>query len=262
MTNQQNPELCTVAYQALRDVRSYVARSASRELAHDSLKFGEKDIKLKLDTELHELIQDSLSPLGLAVKSEEGDRGASESDELYWLIDPLDGSANFSRGLPNYCVSIALCKAAQPLAGFVYDCDRDLSVSSHSESGVCEPHESDGKQCPKSDNLEDAFLATGIPLATSNIRSEISLATKHFSAVKKVRMYGSACKSLLYTAEGRIDLYHERGIYLWDVAAGLSILESKGGKYHMEKNQFGGWNVTAARNESLIYKFLEISEGQ
>lgn len=182
-----------------------------------------RDIKLQLDTTSEEKIISSLqSQFDHPILSEEsGMNGQTTLNQPYWIIDPIDGTMNYSRNCPLACVSIALWVNSDPLFGIVYDFNRDELFSGIVGEGAWLneiPIQPSGVQ-----EKSSAILATGFPtyleLSQENLAEFISKVTEY----KKIRMFGTAALSLCYVACGRVDSYMEKNIKLWDVAAGVAI---------------------------------------
>src|SRR4051812_41590933 len=87
-----------------------------------------KDIKLDVDKKSHEIIMGKLRGSGIPILSEEGD-DVDIREGNFWVVDPLDGSLNFSRGIPLSSVSIALMEKGEPVLGVVYDFNREETFS-------------------------------------------------------------------------------------------------------------------------------------
>jgi myo-inositol-1(or 4)-monophosphatase len=191
-----------------------------------------RDIKLEADLILNRELTDRLSDTTDIQCMSEEDIGdpCIQNEESFWIVDPLDGSMNFSRKLPLYCVSVALWRGGSPVIGIIYDIERKTMYRA-----------SDGKATADNaairigqiEKPESAMLATGFPVLADFSRKSLHLFTSFSRRFKKVRMLGSAALSLAWVSEGRLDAYFERDIMLWDVAAGLAIVEAAGGEYMM-----------------------------
>lgn len=190
----------------------------------------DRDIKLEVDRESEELIRKKLKVSGFSVVGEEFG-GQFNEKGISWVVDPLDGTSNYFRGLDQCCVSIALINDGQVLIGVIYNFNTNELFSAYSGGGAyC-----NDKRITVSlvDRKKNASITTGFP-ASSPINSSADL-VKEFSKWKKVRMFGSAAMSCAYVASGRCDVYQEKGVYLWDIAAGICLVEEAGGKAVYEK---------------------------
>jgi myo-inositol-1(or 4)-monophosphatase len=163
---------------------------------------------------------------GDSILAEEG--GASGSGELTWVIDPLDGTTNFARGVPLYCVSIACVRDGEPILGVVYDPTRDELYTASAGSGAA----LNGRplQVSATPSLEESLLVTGFPYdirtnPDNNLRQYALFAVLSLG----VRRLGSAALDLAYVAAGRFDGFWEFRLSPWDFAAGALLVREAGG---------------------------------
>jgi myo-inositol-1(or 4)-monophosphatase len=182
-----------------------------------------RDIKLEADRESERRIMSLLASTGLSVLTEEtGAFGAQEG--LRWIIDPLDGTYNFFRGARELaCVSVALWEGMKPLLGVVY---RLGGVRQLIEGDVTRGQARLNGQTIRPSAIAEpaqAALATGFPVyldyGEDNLYRYVQ-AARHF---KKVRMLGSATLMSASVGMGQVDVYSEKSIKLWDIAAGAAI---------------------------------------
>ena len=191
-----------------------------------------RDIKLQLDVDAEKIIKEYLSLNSVfPILAEES--GISEKiDQLYWVVDPLDGTSNFLRNIPISCVSIALMNNLEPILGVIYDFNNNDLYFAHDES---QAYLNDAKIYVSSTALKsDATLVTGIPAKKNYLDEEFKNMIADFQSWKKIRMIGSAAMASVYVASGKADAYSENGIFLWDIAAGASIVKSAGGKVSLQ----------------------------
>jgi len=188
-----------------------------------------RELKTDSDVRMEEFLVDALSNLGLPILTEErGEIGRQDGTARRIVVDPLDGTVNYVRGLGPSAVSIAVCDGMIPLCGAVavypacdvawggrslgaYINDVVLNVSEIGDAG-------------------QGVLCTGFP-ARFSLDDEKAVA-KYVAGWKqyaKVRMLGAASVSLLQVAKGAAEAYAENDIMLWDVAAGLALVEGAGG---------------------------------
>ena len=203
------------------------------------------DIKLELDVRCQKLIENSLrSPFPeIALLGEEGVAGRAGSSQR-WVVDPIDGTVNFTYGIPHACVSIALqeqvgdAKQAgfedgyATVVGVVYDpfCDELWTAM---RGG---PAKLNGKviRVSKRRRLEESIVSIGFAKSRESLQRTLPYFNQLVHRVRKVRMMGAAALALTYVASGRFDAYIERGIRLWDIAAGGLIVERAGGEFWRE----------------------------
>lgn len=201
-----------------------------------------KDIKTEADIRMNECIIACLDATGIPVISEESDNDFKVIPDRCWVIDPLDGTYNFSRGYPTAGISISLWENNKPVIGVVADIYSGTIYSSSSAGAWL-----NGKVIQVSNiaDIKDAVLATGFPSGASYETSELMKFVSSVQTFKKVRAIGSASLMLSYVAAGVFDVYYEKDIYLWDVAAGLSLVKEAGGRIFYR-----------ARPESMKYEVL------
>lgn len=191
------------------------------------------DIKLELDKRSQTLIEALLLARypTHAIYGEEGMRGDAAS-EYQWVIDPIDGTVNFFYGIPHFCISIALRRAGTIIVGVIYDPMRDelWAVDEHTDSTL------NGLPIRVSDrtSLAEATMAVGFSKSIDTINDSLPLFLRMVRSAKKCRMMGSAALDMAYVATGRLDAYIEGQISLWDVAAGILLVQKAGGKVDIQ----------------------------
>jgi myo-inositol-1(or 4)-monophosphatase len=195
-----------------------------------------RDVKLAADVESEKLIRAQLgAATGLPVIGEElgGDPSLLSGGKPFWVVDPLDGTYNYLRGVPVCCVSIALMRGREFLLGVIHDFNRRETFSGGEGLGMFVDGE---KIVPAWERVASkATLQTG--LTTAQDYSEATLKEFFLTAqrFKKTRAIGSAATALAWVAAGRCDVYHETSIRLWDVAAGLALIRAGGGDYRIRE---------------------------
>ncbi|MFN7140335.1 MAG: inositol monophosphatase family protein, partial [Limisphaerales bacterium] len=183
------------------------------------------DIKLELDVRCQKLIERAFIKQfpDVAVLGEEGVAG-DENAESRWVIDPIDGTVNFTYGIPHCCVSIALQSRSlktgkyETTAGVVYDpfCDEMWTAL---RGG---PAKLNGRVIKVSSRkkLNEAIASIGFAKSKETMEQTLPYFNRLLPRIRKIRMMGAAALSLVYVASGRFDAYIEKGIRLWDIAAG------------------------------------------
>ena len=199
------------------------------------------DIKLDLDVRTQRLIHDALHRRfpQIGFLGEEGDSGELQG-EYRWVVDPIDGTVNFTYGIPHACVSIALQQRVdkipsgmadpyQSIVGLVYDpfCDEMWTAVRG------EPTRLNGKLTHVSDrsSLRECIISIGFGKLARNMDEGLPYFGRLIRRVRKVRMMGAAALGLAYVASGRFDAYIERGVRIWDIAAGSLLIECAGGEF-------------------------------
>jgi myo-inositol-1(or 4)-monophosphatase len=144
-----------------------------------------------------------------------------------WYIDPLDGTVNFSHGVPFFSVSIAFSVQGQMRYGVVYDPSRDELFSAEKERGAWLNGER--IQVSSTNELIRSLLVTGFPYdIRTNSRNNLAQFAALTMETQAVRRLGSAALDLCYVAAGRLDGYWELSLEAWDLAAGALIAEEAG----------------------------------
>ena len=213
----------------LKDLAISAARQAGGFLNQNKLEKKEvyqeegRDIKLIIDQDTEKLIRTSLEKTNIPILGEE--YGGEMSNERYWVIDPIDGTANYFRGLNECCVSIALMEGNEALIGVIYNFNNDQMYTAIKDHGA---FLNNTKIYVSDITLKSkASITTGFP-ASETIESSMNF-LENLKGWKKVRMFGSAALSCAYVASGKCDYYAEKGVYLWDIAAGICLVKEAGG---------------------------------
>ena len=187
-----------------------------------------KDIKLVADIEAETLIKAYLSSNSdIPILGEESGASVRDLGKIFWVIDPLDGTANYSRNIPICCVSIALISDLQPVIGVI----NDFNNNDMYEGSIETEAKLNNKKIMVNNNSKknESILLTGLPLLTDYSDDALLNMVRDFQLWKKVRMIGSAAMASVYVASGKADMYKEQGAFLWDIAAGASIVNAAGG---------------------------------
>ena len=155
---------------------------------------------------------------GHAILSEECGRGAGPKSDYLWVIDPLDGTVNFSRRIPLWGTSVALVHQGREIVGVIFDPVHDELFHAEEGKGAF----LNGKRIRVSDKspLSAAMIAFGFSSNEEWLRRGLAAAAQLPLAASKVRGLGSAVLHLAYVACGRMDGFFEFGINQWDIAAG------------------------------------------
>jgi len=212
-----------------------------------------KEVKAEVDTIIEKEIIKQLAQANLPILSEECGYLPNKFDSgYYFIIDPLDGTFNFVKELGPCAVSIALWDKNKPVFGVIYDLlTQHLTYGGAMFGAYCNEKKIN---VSSTENKEEASICTGFPVRF-DINSDESM--KGFCNMvrpyAKVRMLGSAAMSLNYVARGKSDVYSEKNIMLWDVAAGIAIVDGAGGVYKMDK-AFDQWSydVTVSNGHIVI----------
>ena len=195
-----------------------------------------KDIKLEADVIAENIIKEIIqSNSNYPILAEESGKSSESLGKIFWVVDPLDGTANYARNIPLCCVSIALIDNFTPVIGVIYDFNNnDLYEGSFEQAALLNNKQIKVSQTSKH---EDGILVTGLPNNTDYSDKAMLKMIKDFQGWRKVRMIGSAAIASVYVASGKADVYKEFGTYLWDVAAGAAIVNAAGGTASITNQQ-------------------------
>ncbi len=200
------------------------------------------DIKLDLDVRSQKLIESRLRGVypEAALLGEEGEAGAPDS-EYRWVVDPIDGTVNFAYTIPHACVSIALQEKGGRAASGAYE-DGYRTILAVVYDPFCNelwtataggPARLNSRIIRVSSRrkLAETIVSIGFAKSRENLEAMLPYFQHLVHRIRKIRMMGSAALALTYVATGRFDAYIERGIRIWDIAAGGLILECAGGEF-------------------------------
>jgi myo-inositol-1(or 4)-monophosphatase len=269
------------------------AARAAGKMMRDNLRSVKKineatrhDIKLELDVRCQKRIEKELRRAfpKIPILGEEGILGDPEAP-VRWVVDPIDGTVNFSYGIPHACVSIALQRRVsnaelrgpltsnghakletrsgkpennpfQSVVGVVYDpfCEELWTAVRGQRANL------NGTPIRVSTRgkLDEAIVALGFAKQRLTLNKMLPTFNGLIHRVRKIRIMGSAALALVYVATGRMDAYVEYGLRLWDVAAGGLIIESAGGEFWNEPVT-GEYTCQIIANNGLLRRKLESS---
>jgi myo-inositol-1(or 4)-monophosphatase len=187
-----------------------------------------KDIKLEADRKSEGILFAILQTTDIPILSEECGYVGMQKGGKRWIIDPLDGTANFWKGMRELsCVSVALWEDDVPILGVINRFQRKEVYSGVVGEGAWlneEPLSVSGVA-----HINEAVLATGFPVWRNYEAESLSKFIKRVQGFKKIRMLGSAAIMGAFVAAGKIDTYIEEQIMLWDIAASSAIVKAAGG---------------------------------
>ena len=196
-------------------------------VAHDIK--GRNDFVTAADKGSEALIRDRLAAAfpGDQFLGEESGGAGWDSDSV-WIVDPLDGTTNFIRGLPLFSVSIGRLRRGKAELGVIHDPVHDECFSGGAGLGAW--RNAHAIRCRPAPDLTGAFVATGFPFReVGRLEEYARLFTAVTRASQGVRRCGSAAIDLAWTACGRFTAFFEQGLSHWDIAAGWAIVEGAGG---------------------------------
>jgi len=226
MSKNYSKEIST-AIKAATEAGKYLSKNKN-EL--NILSSSEKrDTKLQADIYSENLIKEIINhDSNFQMLAEESGKSSQDLGKTFWVIDPLDGTANYNRDIPICCVSIGMVTDLKPVFGVIFDFNNDelyvgdcinkiatLNSETIGVSDIC--------------NKDEGVVVTGLPFNSDYSDTSLKKLVSDMQMWKKTRMIGSAAMASCYIASGKAEMYKEKGIYLWDIIAGAAIVESAGG---------------------------------
>jgi myo-inositol-1(or 4)-monophosphatase len=183
-----------------------------------------------VDKKAEEMIVDALRKIlpEAGFITEEGTATTTDIEGYNWIIDPLDGTANFVHGLPNYSVSLALAHGKDILVGVVYNvCYKDMFWAVKGGGA----YKNDTKiHVSAVNSLNQSLFATGFPYYKfEEIEKYIKILESLMQKTHGLRRLGSAAIDLAYVACGYFDGFYEYNLNSWDMAAGILLIKEAGG---------------------------------
>lgn len=207
----------------------------NRHRRNETVMVAAHDVKLKLDLECQAIALDVVRtdfPTHAILAEESADKGQPADDPhrspYTWIIDPIDGTVNFTHGLPWWCCSVAVTLDGTTVAGAVFAPAFDeLFTAARGAHSHC-----NGRPLSVSAvaTMKDAMVLTGLDQKMSTRMPRLSLFRDIADTVQKARVMGAAALDMCRVAAGQAEGYFESGIYTWDVAAASLIVEMAGGK--------------------------------
>jgi len=190
------------------------------------------------------------------ILAEESGQHERTDSEWEWVVDPLDGTNNYSQGLPIFCVSIGVRRRGITQVGVVYVPVLDELYTAMNGNGA----QMNGKQIhvSRKTKFEECILATGFPYDKGSVGPDLNNLNnvcRMLPQLRGLRRMGSAAYDLCCVASGTLDGYWELNIKPWDACAGELIVREAGGIVHpIRKDR----NISiCAGNEAIVSKLLE-----
>ncbi len=187
-------------------------------------KKGPKDFVTKTDKRVEKIIIDELtkSKKNYSFITEETGKILNKNRDIFWIVDPIDGTTNFLHGIPHFAISIALQIDGEIISGLIYDPIKNEIFYAEKNSGSF--MNNNRVRVSKKSNIDECLFATD-NYGIKKIYPKINL-----------RNTGCAALDLAYVGCGRFDGYFHNHINIWDIAAGKIIIEEAGGKVNNIKD--------------------------
>ena len=208
-------------------------------------KKGPKDFVTKTDKKVETILIDELtkSKKNFSFITEETGKILNNNKEVFWIIDPIDGTTNFLHGVPHFAISVALQQEGDIIIGLVYDPIKNEIFYAEKNNGAY--FNNNRIRVSNKSNIEDCLFSTNCE-GIQSVYPKLNL-----------RNTGCAALDLAYVGSGRFDGYFHNKINIWDIAAGKIIIEEAGGKVN-NINEFKIDKIDIrASNPNIYDKMLE-----
>ena len=207
---------------------------------------GPKDFVTKTDKRVEKIIIEELikSKKNYSFITEETGQILNNNKDIFWIIDPIDGTTNFLHGIPHFAISIALQQENEIVIGLVYDPIKNEIFFAEKNNGSY--INNNRIRVSKKSNLEECLFASN----SDGLRS--------IYPKLNLRNTGCAALDLAYVGCGRFDGFFHNKINLWDVAAGKIIIEEAGGKVNDISNYKINKIDIRAGNSYIYEKMVKI----
>ena len=256
---QNLQELTRLVCAIAREAGSYIRKERAafsldkveRKHAHDYVSYVDKGSEKLIVSRLREVLPEAGFITEEGTTKDDASAVNHQSSDVFWVVDPLDGTTNFIHGFAPYAVSIALCKGREIMIGVVYEIvgdecfyawkgggayvevrDKSLEVRGErlERRGERSEVRNEKRLEVSKSTINDALLCLQLPYNSDAYKPVITRLIQHYyGQVGSIRMIGSAAIALCYVAAGRLDAYAERYIGQWDYMAGaLIVMEAKG----------------------------------
>ena len=227
MTQDEERQLLAVAHEAAHAAAAELKQRYGRRQSGVRSKSGPTDLVSDADFAAEKEIRAVLADRrpGDAILGEEG--GATGDGDLRWVVDPLDGTINYLYEIPAFAVSVACEDASGTIAGVVVDPLRD-EVFAATRSGEATLNGAPIEVGDRPDSLELTMVATGFGYDPVWRARQAAVVARVLPEVHDIQRVGAAALDLAWNAVGRVDAFYERGLNVWDIAAGVLVCSRAG----------------------------------
>ncbi|MEX9891220.1 inositol-1-monophosphatase [Providencia rettgeri] len=238
--------MLNIAIRAARKAGNHIAKNYEMPSNIKVTQKGTNDFVTNVDQESEQLIIEIIrkSYPDHTIITEESGELIGKDDDIQWVIDPLDGTTNFTKRLPHFSVSIAVRVKGRTEVAVVYDPMRNELFSAVRGQGA----QLNGYRIriDEKRDLDGAIVATGFPFKQKQHAAVyMNIMTAMFDKCADFRRTGSAALDLCYVASGRVDAFFEIGLKPWDFLGGELIMREAGG---IMTDFIGGHNYIASGN--------------
>ncbi len=265
-TPDQIRTLVDVAEALAREAGALILDGRRRHVSVAATKSSAQDVVTAMDLASEALLRRRLAEL----RPDDGILGEEEGFQagtsgITWVVDPIDGTVNYLYGLPAYAVSVAaVVGPPQPatwtaLAGCVFAPEDGRTYTAGRGLGA----RLDGRvlQVNAARTLIDSLVGTGFGYTASRRTSQARIVAELLPRVRDIRRVGSAALDLCTLAAGGLDLYYERGLQPWDLAAGALVAQEAGAQVTGLRGQPAQEAMTVAGSAERVTELIALLEG-
>lgn len=216
------------------------------------------DLVTEADKEAESVVRNYLNEVlngtDFSIVGEE--EGGNTRGRYVWYVDPLDGTANFAKGIPIYAVSIGVLDNGKFYIGAIYHPTENMLYWGSVNTGTW----LNGRRVYPQYEVEvsKAYVGLGFPRRCTEEAQNASLLFQDYSALnaRKFRSIGSAALGLAWVASGFLDMYFQPCLSMWDMAAGIALVLATGRYVYIDRVDDTTFGVLAAGNEKLYEKYI------
>ncbi|GAA2863048.1 inositol monophosphatase [Actinoplanes cyaneus] len=222
-------ELLSIAVRVARDAADTARRMRDEAIGDVQTKSTDTDVVTAADKAVERQVAEALlagRPGDTVLGEEYGGAQDAAPGAVRWILDPIDGTVNYLYGLPQYAVSLAAEVGGEVVAGVVRNAATGDEWTATRGGGAWR----DGRRlaCSTETSLGQALIGTGFGYDPRRRAHQARVFTQLITRVRDIRRFGAASLDLCLTAEGKLDAYYEKGLNLWDHAAGGLIAAEAG----------------------------------
>lgn len=232
----------------------HILKSLSRNL-EISTKSNPRDIVTQVDIETETLIRNIIAKAHPDHSFLGEEHGRTGSSDHCWIIDPIDGTNNFAKNIPHYCVSIALEHQKELILGLIQNPSNGDSYQTERQKGAYKNQKA--LKVNHCSSLSNAYVTMSFASKPEDIKEAIPVWNSLLEKSHVTRRMGSTALELAYLAEGKTDAFLGAGQSLWDYAAGILLVQEAGGVVELHNN---GAVCLAAATKTLMSELKAIAK--
>ncbi|PKB79661.1 MAG: hypothetical protein BZY88_12205 [SAR202 cluster bacterium Io17-Chloro-G9] len=216
------------------------------------------DVDLAAEKAVLELLRDEFPYFGVLAE----ESAPIDSNSGYtWVVDPLDGTRNYAKGIPHFCTVVALAKGSDIIVGVTYDPVRQEYFVAEAGKGAFLNHTP--INVTGTEDVSDAGICFDMGYVDEKAGLALDMLRNLWPGVQSLRLMGSAALGIAYAAAGRVDMYFHHALSPWDIASGLLLVREAGGIVVDRQGNTANLHTPSiiAANQTLVSNFLKAIEG-